>query len=42
MYNSYLFCNIYGDMGHSLGLFAVLPQRCNNAVETIWLCPMLI
>ena len=36
------FYYIYGDIGHSLGVFAVLFQRCNSAVETIWFCPMLI
>ena len=42
IYNSLLFCDIYRGMGHSLGIFAVLFQRCNIAVETIWFCPMLI
>ena len=27
-------------MGHSLGVFTILFQRCNNAAETVRLCPM--
>ena len=29
-------------MGHSLGVFTVLFQRCNSAVETVQLYPMSI
>ena len=39
MYNSFLF---YSNMGYSLGVFAVLFQRRNSVVETIWFCPTLI
>ena len=42
MYNTFLFFYIYGDIGHILGIFAVLFQRFKSAVETIWFCPMLI